>query len=322
MTISSESQSQSEQNVEIGISDCPVPAIEPESAGAASGDAPYMAGPKPPENGHVARDGRDGNSDRWVRYRGQPIAPFSTCGTLGGSVSAVGIVAVLGSGGFRSAMKRGRPVRWRSLRMVPFRMLRKYRYRENEQSCERDLNGPHRFLLMNARMSERAIVRFFSMIQWNFEVAHRHSCTNRFVPARQFSVPGACLPRAVRNKAGTGVRRPAFGLCRKCRRGAPPRVERKPVGHLGHFAANALECSVVVALLESLGNPRGNLRISGSFMPRVVSAGVPTRMPEGLSGGFVSQGMEFLLTVMPALPSASSASEPRMPFSKTSTSRR
>ena len=47
-------------------------------------------------------------------------------------------------------------------------------------------------------------------------------------------------------------------------------------------------------------------RISGSFMPRVVSAGVPMRMPLGLSGGLVSYGIAFLLTVMPALPSASS----------------
>ena len=61
-------------------------------------------------------------------------------------------------------------------------------------------------------------------------------------------------------------------------------------------------------------------RISGSFMPRVVSAGVPTRMPEALSGGLVSYGIVFLFTVMPALPKAFSASDPRMPFSKTSTS--
>jgi hypothetical protein len=27
-------------------------------------------------------------------------------------------------------------------------MLRHHRHRENEQSCERNVNGPHRFLLM------------------------------------------------------------------------------------------------------------------------------------------------------------------------------
>ena len=35
-------------------------------------------------------------------------------------------------------------------------------------------------------------------------------------------------------------------------------------------------------------------------MPRVVSAGVPRRMPLGFIGGLVSNGIAFLLTVMPA----------------------
>ena len=35
-------------------------------------------------------------------------------------------------------------------------------------------------------------------------------------------------------------------------------------------------------------------------MPRVVSAGVPMRMPDGSSGGRVSKGMPLRLTVMPA----------------------
>ena len=55
-------------------------------------------------------------------------------------------------------------------------------------------------------------------------------------------------------------------------------------------------------------------------MPRVVSAGVPTRMPLATIGGFWSNGIAFLLTVMPALPSAASATLPVMPFEKTSTS--
>ena len=37
-------------------------------------------------------------------------------------------------------------------------------------------------------------------------------------------------------------------------------------------------------------------------MPRVVSAGVPMRMPLGFIGGLVSNGMAFLLTVMAASP--------------------
>ena len=60
--------------------------------------------------------------------------------------------------------------------------------------------------------------------------------------------------------------------------------------------------------------------ISGSRMPRVVTAGVPTRMPLATIGGFWSNGIAFLLTVMPALPSAASASLPVMPFENTSTS--
>ncbi len=35
-------------------------------------------------------------------------------------------------------------------------------------------------------------------------------------------------------------------------------------------------------------------------MPRVVTAGVPTRMPPGLKGELVSNGIAFLFTVMPA----------------------
>ena len=55
-------------------------------------------------------------------------------------------------------------------------------------------------------------------------------------------------------------------------------------------------------------------------MPRVVTAGVPRRMPLATIGGFWSKGIAFLLTVMPALPSAASATLPVMPFENTSTS--
>ena len=44
--------------------------------------------------------------------------------------------------------------------------------------------------------------------------------------------------------------------------------------------------------------------ISGSFMPRVVTAGVPMRMPLVTTALPVSNGMAFLLTVMPASSSA------------------
>ena len=54
--------------------------------------------------------------------------------------------------------------------------------------------------------------------------------------------------------------------------------------------------------------------ISGSFMPRVVTAGVPMRMPLVTIGPLVSNGMPFLLTVIHARSSASCASLPVMPF--------
>ena len=55
-------------------------------------------------------------------------------------------------------------------------------------------------------------------------------------------------------------------------------------------------------------------------MPRVVTAGVPMRMPLATIGGFLSNGMAFLLTVMPARPSACSAALPVRPRENTSTS--
>ncbi len=60
--------------------------------------------------------------------------------------------------------------------------------------------------------------------------------------------------------------------------------------------------------------------ISGSRMPRLVTAGVPMRIPLATIGGFLSNGIAFLLTVMPAFPSAASATLPVSPFEKTSTS--
>ena len=57
-------------------------------------------------------------------------------------------------------------------------------------------------------------------------------------------------------------------------------------------------------------------------MPRVVTAGVPSRMPLGLNGELVSKGMVLRLTVMPALCSAVSAGRPSSPSRNTSTSSR
>src|SRR6476469_6521412 len=44
---------------------------------------------------------------------------------------------------------------------------------------------------------------------------------------------------------------------------------------------------------------RPTCRISFSFIPRVVSAGVPMRIPLGFIGGFTSNGIAFLLMVIP-----------------------
>ena len=60
--------------------------------------------------------------------------------------------------------------------------------------------------------------------------------------------------------------------------------------------------------------------MSASFIPRVVRAGVPRRMPDATIGEFVSNGIVFLFAVIPALSSAFSATLPVMPFAKTSTS--
>ena len=61
-------------------------------------------------------------------------------------------------------------------------------------------------------------------------------------------------------------------------------------------------------------------RISASPNPRVVTAGEPRRIPLGFIGGLVSNGIAFLLTVMRARSSACSASLPRSPLEKTSSS--
>ena len=54
--------------------------------------------------------------------------------------------------------------------------------------------------------------------------------------------------------------------------------------------------------------------ISGSRMPRVVTAGVPTRIPPAFIGGSGSKGMEFLLIVMPARSKAGCAALPVRPL--------
>ena len=62
--------------------------------------------------------------------------------------------------------------------------------------------------------------------------------------------------------------------------------------------------------------------ISSSFIPRVVSAGVPMRRPEGFIGGRSSKGIALRLTVMPTASSRSSAVWPSSPVGVRSTSTR
>ena len=64
------------------------------------------------------------------------------------------------------------------------------------------------------------------------------------------------------------------------------------------------------------------VRISLSPMPRVVSAGVPSRMPLVTNGDWGSSGMVFLFTVIPARPSRASASLPVSCRDRMSTSMR
>ena len=53
--------------------------------------------------------------------------------------------------------------------------------------------------------------------------------------------------------------------------------------------------------------------ISGSRIPRVVTAGLPRRMPPAVIGGVGSKGMAFLFTVMVARSSEACASLPVSP---------
>ena len=63
-------------------------------------------------------------------------------------------------------------------------------------------------------------------------------------------------------------------------------------------------------------------RISSSAIPRVVTAGVPIRMPLVTAGFSGSKGMAFLFTVIPAFSSPLSATLPVSPFGLRSTSMR
>ena len=65
---------------------------------------------------------------------------------------------------------------------------------------------------------------------------------------------------------------------------------------------DALADFSIVGVSEDLDDPGGDLPDGVLFIPRVVKAGVPIRMPLGSIGLRVSKGIRFLLTVIPARP--------------------
>ena len=98
------------------------------------------------------------------------------------------------------------------------------------------------------------------------------------------------------------------------------RIQRELAAQGFDFRPHHRQRRVVFGSGERARDELGDRSISGSRMPRVVTAGVPMRMPLVTIGGFVSNGIVFLLTVMPALSSAASATLPVRPFEVTSTS--
>ena len=92
---------------------------------------------------------------------------------------------------------------------------------------------------------------------------------------------------------------------------------------LAHLAAHRGE-HLVVRRARRARAPMSaaTVAISRVPIPRVVSAGVPTRTPEVVIGFSGSHGIMFLFTVIPALPSASSAILPVSFFGRRSTSMR
>src|SRR4030095_5147291 len=97
-------------------------------------------------------------------------------------------------------------------------------------------------------------------------------------------------------------------------RGACRAAQLRDSGYSGNFRHNVSTFSRTPAATVSLSAAASTVAmnsaiasISGSRIPRLVIAGVPILMPLATIGGFLSNGMAFLFTVIPALPSAASA---------------
>ncbi len=87
-------------------------------------------------------------------------------------------------------------------------------------------------------------------------------------------------------------------------------INRKVASQLSHLFPDTLFNRAVADMLQHVRNPSPTFCISGSRKPRVVTEGLPRRIPPPFMGGKGSKGIEFLFTVMPARSRAFSASVP------------
>ena len=68
------------------------------------------------------------------------------------------------------------------------------------------------------------------------------------------------------------------------------RVERVRFAHVQHLLANVGQVAGIGAMMQGVADPVRDLPLSTSFIPRVVSAGVPMRMPLGFIEGWCRRG--------------------------------
>ena len=134
------------------------------------------------------------------------------------------------------------------------------------------------------------------------------------------AVAGPGAPRIRRTRL-RGDRLPARRRDRPVGLVSQRRVQRELPAQGFDVIPYSCERGLIVRRREGASDEAGDRDPSpASRMPRVVTAGVPMRMPLPTMGGFLSNGIAFLLTVMPARPSAASATLPVRPRENTSTS--
>ena len=156
-------------------------------------------------------------------------------------------------------------------------------------------------------------------------------------PAREV-IPTACFKneaafsdkRLHNQKLAIQARTQRVKLCWRSRHSSPAddfrrthlflNRQRKSSRQVEHLFAYVLQRVGIGAISQCFSYQIGDLQHLSSFMPRVVTAGVPMRMPPGLKIGYVSNGIPFLFTVMPARSRTSCASLPLISFGRRSTS--